>query len=185
MSQNNFTINKKQIVIHDLLQYHHPEEIIGYCSNCPNYNQFWSCPPHRFNTLDFFSDFNYATIIGIKIHLDQFESNDQALEYYHTQKTELNKRLLNTEDNFPSSIVLIAGHCWHCQKCTRASQSPCLFPDKKRYSLESLGIKISDIIQEQFWDSLQWERVAVPPYLYVVQAILSKEELDLEKLNLD
>ncbi len=174
----NFEINIKQLSITDLLQHHHPEEILGYCSRCENHGKFWSCPPHPFDTSEYLSLFKYATIIGIKIHLEHLDSSISSIEYYHQQKIQFNKQLLKLESSLSDAKALIAGHCWHCEKCTRTSDKPCNFDEICRYSLESLGIKISDIIKVEFKDELLWKKGETPNSLYAVLAILNQSQID-------
>ncbi len=185
MTTPGLSIKVIQLRISDLLQYHHPEEIIGYCRRCPNYGLFWSCPPHGFDTKEYLKKFNYCTVIGVKIQLDSLDSEVNILDYYHLQRKELNERLLKEEKHLVASTVLVAGHCWHCKTCVRNSQKACLQPDKNRYSLESLGIKISDIIRDEFNDALQWQKDKEPKSLYIVQAILSEADINNSDIKWD
>lgn len=163
-------------------RYYLPEEIIGYCMQCPNYGKFWSCPPHSFDTKSYFDKFKHFYVIGIKVYLNPLLDKKEQLEAYHQQKNALNRVLLEYEDQLNAAIILISGHCWHCKVCTRNKGNECCNPDKMRHSLESLGIKISSIIADHFNDELQWKKEGMPESLYVVQAILSNSKIDVVKV---
>lgn len=163
-------------------RYHLPEEILGYCMQCPNYGKYWSCPPHSFDTKSYFGKFNHFYVTGIKVYLNPLLEKNEQLEAYHREKIALNQLLLDYEDQLDGATVLISGHCWHCKACKRNKGNECRNPDKMRHSLESLGIKISSIIANHFNDQLQWKKESMPESLYVVQAILSNSKIDADKV---
>ncbi len=103
----------KELSIEQLLNYYHPEEILGYCSRCSNYGKFWSCPPHDFVPKEYLEQFSFAYVIGVRIPLDKTLAKDEAIAHYHMQKIILNKQLQESKENCPDCAVLIAGHCFH------------------------------------------------------------------------
>ncbi len=179
----NFTLHISENSIEELFQYYFPHEILGYCSKCPNFGAFWSCPPHDFDIVEYLNQYKFVNIIGIKLSLNKNLDSSESIVDYHAQKKCFNQRLLSIEADFPYSEILISGHCWQCRSCARDRGNPCNFPDKKRHSLESLGVKISEIIKDKFNDSLQWKKGEMPEYLYIVQAILSDKRINQVELS--
>lgn len=163
--------------------YSKPEEIHGYCGRCPNYNQFWSCPPHNHSVQDYLSRYNWAYMIGTKVYLNGLVGDLDPLEYYHKIKMDLNSWLISKEPTYPNSEVLISGHCQICQTCSRPANVKCSVPSKRRYSLESLGFKLSDLLNDCFGDGLQWKGSEVPQYLYIITGLLSASEVNSESLR--
>ncbi|RXQ87753.1 hypothetical protein EO244_16025 [Ancylomarina salipaludis] len=180
---SNYSLHISENSIQEVFQYYFPDEILGYCSKCPNFGAFWSCPPHDFDMAEYLNRYKFVNVIGIKLSLDKNLGFDKSLEAYHAQKKRFNQSLLLIESDFPDCEILISGHCWHCKSCSRDKGNPCNFPDKKRHSLESFGIKISEIIKDKFNDSLQWKKGEMPESLYIVQAILSDQRIDKGKLQ--
>lgn len=177
------TTQIKELTLEQLLCYYHPEEVLGYCSRCKNHGKFWSCPPHSFDIQNYFQQFQYAYVIGVKVPLDKLFTKDEALTHYHKQKIELNERLQQLQSTLTDAKVLVAGECWHCKKCVREEKQVCVSPEKLSYSLESLGIKISGILEQEFNDKLQWQKDKMPESLYLVQAVLAKEKISQILLN--
>lgn len=171
------SVKTKKLSITKLLDYYHPDEILGYCSNCSNHGRFWSCPPHSFDILTYFQQFNFVYVIASKIHLDPSLSKEESIEYFYKQRIKINEKLEQVHERIPDVSTLMAGQCWHCKKCAREEGKPCVFPEKVHYSLESLGIKISALLEQEFNDRLQWQKNEMPDYLYTVQAILSETPL--------
>ena len=171
------------IPIESLKKYYKPEEITGYCKGCPRYEKNWSCPPHNFNVIDYIEQYKMAYAIGVKVSLAGFSKKADSMNYYYDCRRSINRRLLQYETEISYSKVLIGGHCDLCENCTRAISLECNFPDKQRHSLESLGFKVSEIIEDLFDDKLQWNKGKTPDNLYIVLGLLSKESLDLDELR--
>jgi len=176
------SFNTKEISTNELFNYYKPEEINGFCERCPKYGQYWSCPPHSFDPIELLSEFKYASVVAIKIHLDHLDSKTERLEYYNQQKRLLNEQILNSEKMFSESMALISGNCWICEECTRMKGEACILPEKQRYSLESLGFKLSDILQELFNEKLQWTKGKTPDSLFTIKSMLSKKPIDQKRL---
>jgi predicted metal-binding protein len=90
----------------------------------------------------------------------------------------LNNKLLDIESKLPNARVLFSGNCHFCENCSRKDGTPCVEPNKMRYSLESLGYKVSDICENILNEKLQWEKGTRPSYLFLVSAILTNDAID-------
>ena len=166
------------IPIESLKKYYKPEEINGHCKNCPGYSTNWSCPPHDFKVTDYIGRYSMAYAIGVKVSLSGFSKKGEAMDYYYSCRHSINRRLIEHEGNIPDSVVLLAGQCDLCDTCTMQSSLECNYPEKQRHSLESLGFKVSGIIEDFFGDTLQLNKAEMPESLYIVSGILSNIKLD-------
>lgn len=171
------------IPIESLKKHYKPKEIRRHCKNCPRYDMNWSCPPHDFNITDYIERYRTAYVIGVKVSLTGFKQKSAAMDYYYDCRHLINQRLLGYEEEDSGSITLIGGHCDLCDNCTREVSLKCNYPDKKRHSLESLGFKVSEIIEDLFNDKLQWDKGQTPDSLYIVLGILSNAKIDVSELK--
>jgi predicted metal-binding protein len=176
-----FTI--RSIPMESLKRYYEPEEITGYCKLCPRYSLNWSCPPHDFCVTDYIEQYSIAHVIGAKVYLSGFSEKTDSIDYYYDCRRSINSHLLQHETEISDSVILIAGHCDLCDDCTRGAPTKCKFPDKKRHSFESLGFKVSRMIEDLFDDKLQWDKGKTPDSLYVVAGILSGKTLNVQKIK--
>ncbi|MCP4136505.1 MAG: hypothetical protein GY754_36385 [bacterium] len=167
------------------MEYYKPEEILGYCSRCPNYGSYWSCPPHSFSVPKYLSQYKWVYILGMKVFPNKVSGQSDPLEYYHVTKKDFNIRLINREQLFPGSEVLISGHCHVCDICSRQIGKTCTVPSRQRYSLESLGVKISDLLRDYFNDNLQWKGSEIPDYMYIITGILSVQKIKMQKIKME
>ena len=75
------------------------------------------------------------------------------------------------------SLRLDAGRCLVCERCARRDEEPCRFPEKLRYSLESLGANVGALAADKLGAPLQWGTKDAPPeYFVLVGAVLTKGE---------
>ena len=173
----------RSIPMDSLKIYYEPEEIIGHCKPCPRYGLNWSCPPHDFSAADYIEQYSIAYIIGAKVYLSGFSDKSDSIDYYYDCRRSINRRLLKYETEISDSEILIAGHCDLCDICTREVSAKCKFSDKKRHSFESLGFKVSRMIEDLFDDTLQWDKGKMPDSLYVVSGILSGKAIDVHEIK--
>ena len=61
--------------------------------------------------------------------------------------------------------------------CASDAEEPCRFPEKLRYSLESLGANVGALAADKLGAPLQWGTKDAPPeYFVLVGAVLTKGE---------
>lgn len=172
----------KEIPAADLLASYKPEEIQGCCSNCNNHGNVWSCPPHRFDPAEFIRGFAHAYIISASVSMVGFETQTNATIHYYEMRQRINRAVREFEAEAPSSTALYAGHCDACKPCTRIQGDDCIQPELCRYSLESLGLDVAELIEIHFGESLQWVAGKPPEKLLCVPAILSQEKINQNAL---
>ena len=158
--------------------YHRPDEVFGYCKRCPKYEQFWSCPPHSFDTAQYVNQYQRAYIIGLKIQLSTFNNRDEALRHYHKRRAILSTTLLEAEATLTRAKALFSGNCQFCDNCSRKEGLPCVDQSQVRYSFESLGYKVSAISENLLDEKLQWQKGKTPRFLMSVAAILTDQVID-------
>ena len=91
-------------------------------------------------------------------------------------KARLSRELYEKEQEFPGSVSLSAGCCTWCGgTCKRAEGQPCRFPDKMRYSIESLGGNVGLTISRLMGIELEWMKEGtMPRYFVLVSGLLVK-----------
>lgn len=167
---------EKTITVEDYIEgYVCVEEFLGYCKACENYNRKWSCPSYDFDPVeDYWRKFNHLLVVGKKMILDEEEKeNWQAL--MAEVKAELTEELYQREEDYPNSQSLSAGSCQICgeDNCTRKNGEPCRFPDKMRYSIESVGGNVGLTCSKLLGIRLQWmEEGQIPDYFVLVGGLL-------------
>lgn len=160
----------KVILKNDLFLYYKPSEVLGFCESCPNYGKIWTCPPYGTDVINTFNGFDYAIVIGFK-GKDFFEIKKESTEYLY--------ELEGMKENVSglSYTTLVAGNCEICETCSKSEGQLCRFPDRMRYSLESVGFHVSEICDEVLGESLMWQ-TENPKYMAVAGILLEKKDLE-------
>lgn len=156
------------------------------CEACPNYKNKWFCPTYNFDVESYWKSFITLSLTGRQIIFDdetknrtfsQRELNTFIEEVIEKEKQILTDELYDQEKLYPGSISLSAGSCGICGKnnCTRPKGEPCRFPDKMRYSIESLGGNVGKTISDLFHINLEWvEEGKLPSHFVLVCGLLKK-----------
>ena len=158
---------------------------LGYCKECSNYGKLWCCPPYTFNVeKDYWSKFQTIQIMGRKLYLPKeltsqsYAKNEEwkvTEEFLIPYKEELEQEILKAEEQHPGSVSLSSGACLHCKKasCSRLDNKQCRFPDKMRYSIESLGGNVGKTVTKYLHQDLQWvEEGKLPEYFMLIYGLL-------------
>lgn len=117
------------------------EEFLECCRVCDNFDRKWSCPPYDFEPVrDYWEKFTHFHVIGKKMILEE-EDKDNWKNLMKEVKQQLTEELFCEEKKYPGSRALCAGSCTICgeNNCSKISGKTCRFPEKMRYSIESLG----------------------------------------------
>lgn len=162
---------EKEVTIKELLKYYNKDKVEGYCKNCQNYKKIWSCPPHDFDPYDFLCQYKSAQVYCKKVIFNKDLSQDEVLDIFQKERRKFSDHLMSLEDN---SLALIAGNCYQCEICSRQKNEACILRDKRRYSLEALGLMVGDITENIMKVPLQWGKTNKSNYLVTVGALLKK-----------
>lgn len=144
-----------------------------YCVNpsfkCPSYGHSWACPPEAPYLEEEVSKYQKFCLVYVKFNLSNYI---QDVKTKHPKRSEINIRnaffmnnllrdKLEQEINnfieedqilYKKRFVLWDGFCRICYNntdkgCTYDSGDPCRYPDKKRYSMEAVGIEVTKTVK--------------------------------------
>jgi len=160
---------KKQVTMKGLLKFYDINKVENYCKKCENYMKIWSCPSHDFDPYEYLNKYTTVDLYALKLYLPQNINKDEVLELFQKERRIFSDMLMSLEDK---SEALIAGNCYQCEVCERVHNKPCILKEKMRYSLESLGLKVSEITSDLMDIELIWSKDDIPEYLVTVGALM-------------
>jgi len=178
-------------------EYFNRDKVLDECKACPNFAKYWSCAPYTFDEAIFLKQFKFMHIIGrqfavpwedIRNIRDQDAINAYCKEKLEAVKVMTWKTLLQIEDEVEGAMRLIPGNCPICEvqgvACARKKNEPCRNPKLLRYSLESLGFNVVDLVKYEVGMTIEWpQNQRLPKVLTSVSAILCNEEIPKEILK--
>ena len=178
-------------------EYFNRKKMLGFCKACPNFSKYWSCPPYVFDEAIFLKQFKYMHIIGRQMEVPREDLRNvrdpEAVKNYCTDKLQAIKvmtwkTLLEIENEVDGVIGLIPGNCPICETqglaCARKTNEPCRHPGMMRFSLESLGFNVADLLKYEVGMTIKWgDTYRLPEVLTSVSAILCNEEIPKEILK--
>ena len=151
------------------------EEFLECCRVCDNFDRKWSCPPYDFEPVrDYWEKFTHFHVIGKKMILEE-EDKDNWKNLMKEVKQQLTEELFCEEKKYPGSRALCAGSCTICgeNNCSKISGETCRFPEKMRYSIESLGGNVGLTASKLLNIKLQWiEEGRIPDYFVLIGGLL-------------
>ena len=155
------------------------EHFITLCEDCKNYGKNWNCPPFDFDVMDIWNSYNKLKIIAFKFDFSEDELNkqysDREFDFIFKKLERMKVKLMNDIYSMESedSLALFLGCCNLCMKCTREFGMPCKMPFKMRYSIESLGGNVDQLIEDIFnYKILYGKNNKLPEYLIFVGGLL-------------
>jgi len=160
------------------------ERFAACCAECRGYGRTWACPPYDFYPKDIWQSYGTILLYGKKVILpeeaiaEEHEPKELA-HIYNAMLKPIKKEMLNElfsmERVTPGSMALSAGGCDVCEVCTRPEGLPCRFPDKKRYSVESIGGDVLKSINDLLHEQVLWaENGHLPKHYILLGALLKK-----------
>lgn len=157
------------------------EKFLGCCAACPRYGQTWSCPPYSFDPAAVWPQYAFVTLYAMQVFPESAGAGSAALAdceaFLFPYRKRLDALLEERERETPHSLRLDPGRCRICDVCARREDKPCRFPEKLRYSLESLGANVGALATDRLGTPLLWGTKDAPPEYYVlVGAVLTKGE---------
>ena len=115
-------------------------------NSCGFYNACWTCPPAVGTIEELMAKAKayrrilvYQTVSPLEDSYD-IEGMQEAAKR-HNRLVQHVREAANAEH--PGCLVLGAGTCGVCARCSKRDDQPCRFPDKAILSLESCGIDVS------------------------------------------
>ncbi len=117
---------------------------------CQAYGTNWACPPHCGSLEDFqeaFGERSQCWVLQTVMELeDEFDGETmmEAAQVHQARIHKLSQLVSGMPGNSPDAILLTAGACTICPRCT-CPEEPCRFPEKKLVSMESAGLMVNDV----------------------------------------
>lgn len=177
-------ILSKNVPINELIEgYRDEAKFLSYCRECPNYGRLHSCPPLRFDPLDYLREYSYAELIAVKITYD-----DETIEKL-TEKAQQNEMLFSSRKCVQEKlerakldceregvISVAASACSICEKCSRRDGRDCIHPDKMRYTFDSFGFDVTAVLRDYFDIELIWAGSRLQKYQCSLSMLLNRQE---------
>jgi predicted metal-binding protein len=140
-------------------------EVQTYCNNpkfmCPNFGHSWACPPEAPYLEEQVFQYNRFFLVYIKKELK--ENKKATFKQYEFMRDYMEEEIarsikeIKTEHN--EIQILWDGHCRICQKekkkCTIDEGVPCRYPDDIKYSMEAVGINVTETARKIDLD-IEW-----------------------------
>lgn len=137
---------------------------------CKNYNSKYTCPPFSPEFHKYLKDYKELEMILIKFDLNQLSKNNYILPL----KLKIANAILKSkiENILKDKFSLSSGACRLCHPCQKQLNKPCRYPEKRHYSLESLGVDCNELSKKLFNIELKWyKNKTLPEYTCVMGAI--------------
>jgi predicted metal-binding protein len=167
-------INKEKIVF--------DPEVQSYCKNpdfiCPNYGHNWACPPEApYLEEEILQNYQKFYLIYYRMEMTQDRKNNEnkndlnsrgpkvinSLQSYSEMRDKIEEEIAEFIESYSEEYtdlrILWDGHCRACdkkgKKCTYDDDVPCRYPDDKRYSMEAVGIHVTETVENVNLD-IEW-----------------------------
>lgn len=141
------------------------------CERCGAYGKRWSCPPFDFDPMTIWQSYKYINIYGRQIWPEEDATDMKGI--FYKEKEEMLLDMEGDAEAYGESMILVAGCCDVCEKCTRSKGQPCRKPELCRHSMESIGGDAEKTSKEIFGVSMLWSRDGRhPEYYMLITALL-------------
>lgn len=154
---------------------------------CPNFNQKYTCPPLSPDFKTFMKLYDQLFVLLFTLNLDQYH-NTEYREYLKLQisnavlKSKIEK-IMRELETITVTPFLGTGSCRLCKPCQKKLNLPCKHPEKRRYSLEALGVDCNILCEKLFAVPLLWYKDKhAPRYTSVVCGLPLKKKSDDKKV---
>jgi predicted metal-binding protein len=152
-----------------------------YCINpnfkCPSYGHSWACPPEAPYLEKEVSSYHKFFLIYVRYDLSKYIDEERLKNPKKSEKKlrnaffmknflrdKLEQEILDfskeTQTSYEQKLILWDGFCRVCSNvkdngCNYDSGDPCRYPDKKRYSMEAVGIDVTQTVKDLGFD-IEW-----------------------------
>lgn len=128
------------------------------CQACHKYGKNLACPPHSPYFDEYVGDASQAMVICIRMPQDYFKDQIQEngdRRCFRTARAILVEDLLRYRTR--GYLVAGSGFCLACEVCAvEEASDKCVMPNKRIYSLESLGVNLVKLLKECLGLDLEW-----------------------------
>jgi len=164
-----------------LARYWRPERAGSGCPECPKHGQRWSCPPGVPDLDGYLGGRPQINLLAVRVSYTEEEraARDaetlraiQARRYDHATN-ELMTAMRSLRALTPGAVLIGAGECRYCLRCTREQGLPCAYPEELTYSFSALGVDLGAMSEELFHWPLLWSKEGLPEYQVILCALVS------------
>ena len=145
-----------------------------FCRGCSNYGTGGGCPPYVPSADKVLGNYTNFYMIGLRFHY-QYASEKQLIPrtwlylvtFFDRTISRIAENLGSTLQRRCEGSFLSTGNCRSCgsKKCSfNLGFRACVNPTKRRYSSESLGIRLDQIMMQTYDEPLYWFRSGVKRY---------------------
>jgi predicted metal-binding protein len=155
---------------------------------CINYGKKYSCPPLVPNINSLIHETRGLYVILFKSNPNQINSTEynKVRIANGVMKSRIIKLMKSLETEF-NTVFLSTGSCNLCKSCKLKLNLPCKYPDKRRYSLEAVGVDCNKLCEKLFRTKLLWyKNKKAPEYTCVLCGLVcnkNDKELIEKRLN--
>ena len=137
---------------------------------CPSYGHSWACPPEAPYLEATVAKFKEFYLIYYELNLTYYVES-QKVKFPNKSETniknsiytssllrnKLEKEILDFLDNYheayEENLILWDGYCRVCSNkndkgCTYDTGKPCRYPEKRKYSMEAVGIEVTKTVSQ-------------------------------------
>lgn len=164
------------------------EKFEEYCKECRNWEKIWSCPPFKFDPIDYWEQFDRFFVLGYKVFLEGEEERENWAIRLSEAKQKMMDYLFEMELMYIGGVSLAPGDCKICAEekgiiidddsyCSRSQEEPCRHPEKMRYSIEALGGDVSKTAEDLLGVTLKWGKNGeLPEYFVLVGGLIYSDK---------
>jgi len=131
----------------------------GLCTACPEHGKRLSCPPYSPSFPEYIGKAQRARVVCVRFPHEYFGRLAIDKNYLTRFFRKAGSLLADILLDYRSKGYVIAGSgpCLACERCAGdAGLEACSKPDKRIYSLESLGVNVADLCKKAFDLDLEW-----------------------------
>jgi predicted metal-binding protein len=136
----------------------HAEKYKVACEACRKFGKNFACPPHSPYFFEYLKTQSYAKVLCIRMPQEYFKDVIQEKIYrkcFRTARSILVEKLLSYREQ--GYLVAGSGFCLACDVCAvEEGADQCSKPNKKVFSLESLGVNLTTLTKSCFGFDLEW-----------------------------
>jgi predicted metal-binding protein len=147
-------------------------------SGCKNFGKKYSCPPFSPSFNSIFDGYEKLFVLMFLCNLSQINSTEyNKLRIANVVMKSKIEKIMRELEKINNSKFLSTGSCRLCKPCKAKLNQPCKHPEKRRYSLESIGINCNTLIKKVFEKELKWFKEGKSPeYTCVICGLLCNKE---------
>ena len=141
-----------------LADFDHGKKYKLACRGCPRYGKNLSCPPYSPTFRQYADRTKFAKVICLRFPMGSFAHllvEERYRSCFRQARSLLVDELLEYRSR--GHIVAGCGACFACEQCgAEICEEDCKLPDKRIYSLESLGVNVTSLVKRCFELDFEW-----------------------------